>query len=878
MIESFDPVSLPLWLLAAFAAAQYPLALMFGAECSLCCCRLCNPEFDDCCGEDFTRISGGVCCDEVWHPADEDPPGECCDNEWHTDEGVCCNDEWHPAGEDPPGECCNNEWRTDDGECCNDEWYPAENPCPPGQVYLNLGPDNSYPIEADQTCCGCFPDQIYDPRVEELVDTETVQGDLLCGCGELCIPEDENGDPVECKQRCCKVDENTVTCEMLTQTDCEDQGGVSSAGCCDLQGGGCDVPCCREDADGTSTCALELNTECFAPAGVVGTIQENIVDCEQACLGTCCIDGVPTETLLTQEACDDAGGCWAGVGSVECLTGCRPPFDENCCESVISDASGLTFTQPRRKSCEPTDTLWMVTATGTTDSPILIHGVPFGQDATPAKRCPINITFPICGDSFNVEPMPCDSSFRRLEITVCWAPEGETLETLDYSGCSDITLWLGECTRGCETVVNWYDGAITVGATVQMFGDATINSSGSGAMIWPAITPVSNGCTKRLTLSGTNDATNEIGVISNSPDFVATSLRKTGGGTWRLAQNNLYSGATEILDGTVIVGIDTQQNSGAFGLQGGITPEMITPVGNPLAIGSGTVALLLELDVQFTKYLKVPAGVSQLVILGGANTSGESSFDSSNSFILAGSDVTLQAATGGVVRFENTWLEITGFSTTLEVDVTVGTAGNFGDVLLTNDLSTTGAIQVQYGRLHVKSPITADSGVTLNGSTAELLFDDVASLSSALTLTQGSMLVSGGISLDGTVTVVGTIGLDVDAGGDAVVTAALAGSGTLEKTGSGTLRLTGANTFAGTLDVQDGEVVVESLIDNPGGLATSATFTPSTLTVQFSGDPEAGDEFVLLAGPVDQAYGAVTLTGTSATATFDSATSTLTID
>jgi hypothetical protein len=84
--------------------------------------------------------------------------------------------------------------------------------------------------------------------------------------------------------------------------------------------------------------------------------------------------------------------------------------------------------------------------------------------------------------------------------------------------------------------------------------------------------------------------------------------------------------------------------------------------------------------------------------------------------------------------------------------------------------------------------------------------------------------------------------------------------------------------MTGSVSANGGSVVVNDLVDNPGSLVTSATLTSGSLTVAFSGDPSPGAEYVLLAGPTVQTYGSVTLTGTAVTGTYDSFTSTLTID
>jgi hypothetical protein len=71
--------------------------------------------------------------------------------------------------------------------------------------------------------------------------------------------------------------------------------------------------------------------------------------------------------------------------------------------------------------------------------------------------------------------------------------------------------------------------------------------------------------------------------------------------------------------------------------------------------------------------------------------------------------------------------------------------------------------------------------------------------------------------------------------------------------------------------------VLEQIKTNPGGLVSTATFSNTTLTVVFTGDPETDDEFVLLSGPTTQTY-TPTLTGTTKTGTYNASTSTLTID
>jgi hypothetical protein len=83
---------------------------------------------------------------------------------------------------------------------------------------------------------------------------------------------------------------------------------------------------------------------------------------------------------------------------------------------------------------------------------------------------------------------------------------------------------------------------------------------------------------------------------------------------------------------------------------------------------------------------------------------------------------------------------------------------------------------------------------------------------------------------------------------------------------------------AASVDVQAGAtLIIRGLHNNPGYLVAAATMTSSALTVEFSGDPTSGSQYVLIDGATVKNYTPV-LTGTSATGTYNSATSTLTID
>jgi len=310
--------------------------------------------------------------------------------------------------------------------------------------------------------------------------------------------------------------------------------------------------------------------------------------------------------------------------------------------------------------------------------------------------------------------------------------------------------------------------------------------------------------------------------------------------------------------------------NGAFGysLNGGVGGGS-----SPIVEMAGGASLLLDGTAQIGRIISI-AGGSGRATLGGANTSGTTRFQSAMTFFV-NQDVLIQAASGGTVEFANGWLGgAYGNAGPVEGDFTFGSSGNTGEVLLSGNLSTTGAARVEYGTLRVTGSIAADNGVTIDGSGAELDYRGTVALASPVALAQGTLTGEGTIS---DVTVSGSPTIRVGTGEEIEIDDELSGTGTLAKTGTGTLRLA-ASTFTGTLNISAGEVVLEQIKTNPGGLATGATFTSATLTVAFTADPTTGAQYVLLAGPTTQTYtGAVTLTGTTKTATYNATTSTLTI-
>lgn len=731
------------------------------------------------------------CCADCTSPCcDEENPttgGVCCDGVWYTGAGTCCDGVWQTGA----GTCCDDVWQTGAGVCCGGVWQTGSGECCGGVWRTDAG-DCCYGVWYPDADPGCPEGETY---------TRWGPNDVCCGC--LPDPEDP---PAYCPS-----------------------DGPPKA-------------CCSEDTDGLVTCAVIGELLCDPPS-----VLADPDDCSTGCLGACCVDG-EYQGQTTQAACD---GCWAGVGTTECLTGCREPFTSACCESAQSSAALLTFTQPRFKRCPPFAETFRVTVTGHTDSPILIHGTPFGARG---KRCPINHSFLLCWDKFNIEPVPCGTDFIDLDVTVCWEEEATDTETLNFSGCDGLTVWLGACDYGCVTTLVYSGAGHVSDVTVELHGDGVIEANGSGALEITGNVTCSGSCINTLTLKGTSTADNEIsGVIQDSSSGLA--VRKEGAGLWRLSGVNTFSEPLAILSGTIVAAItatDVVSNGSVFG--SGLSDPV---VGDSAKNSKGVATLLTERDLAIDRSVTVAAlgsGGSQEAILGMASTSGTAVLGgddntSKGKKISLGRDVTLQAADGGTLMFKGTFTGLGGVGTP-QVAINVGSAGNDGTVVMEQSLfpDSITAVNIRCGTLQlnvidpidnpgligIATPVTL--GGALGGGTLDINGVNQPLASVEFDGTESAVVGSGTLRLDDgpEVFVSGTdheiscsLVLDDDAtfdgDGELLISGVVSGNGGITKDGNGSITLSGSNTYTGTTTINDGSMKAGSLAAfGTGGIVVNA--------------------------------------------------------
>ena len=271
-------------------------------------------------------------------------------------------------------------------------------------------------------------------------------------------------------------------------------------------------------------------------------------------------------------------------------------------------------------------------------------------------------------------------------------------------------------------------------------GGATLDSSGSGALVLSSNLTVTGNGVKTLTLQGSNLNGNSLqGIVPNGAS--ATSLTKAGTGLWIVSGANTYTGTTSIsggaLQATDGVGLPTasaqrQLQGGVLQASGTFSRSLGTAAGNVnWASGGGFAATGAPLVVQ---------------INGNTNTL---VWASTASFVGSGQPLIFSSASANnQVNFEN-GIDLNGAARTITVNgggngdsallsgVIAGAAGasaltktGSGILYLSNTYTYAGVTMISGGEVSINNIADGGnaSGIGLSGSAAANLILDSGTL------------------------------------------------------------------------------------------------------------------------------------------------------
>jgi autotransporter-associated beta strand protein len=336
----------------------------------------------------------------------------------------------------------------------------------------------------------------------------------------------------------------------------------------------------------------------------------------------------------------------------------------------------------------------------------------------------------------------------------------------------------------------------TGGGTLDASGTNAITFAGNGAnaIAYAGTT------TRTLTLTGSNTGNNTLAPILADATG-ATSLSKTGAGTWLVTGLNTFTGATGISAGTLAV------NAVATGASA-----------QPLGKNTGANAVTLGVASTSSGVLKYTGGVGSL--------------DKNITAVGNGGDAIVNAGSGaltlsGTLTKNGTVLTLNGGTNGIHVTGTIVGIGPGSDLVADTGLTFLDNANTYNGPTFIRN------GGTLNATVAGALptsprsavtMDDIGSGTSTLGLTASQSIASltgattsvGTISNTNTLTVGTTSGRTTFAGG-------ISGAGGFTKDGASTQVLGGVNGYTGATAVNAGNLVVN------GSLASGSTVTVADL-------------------------------------------------
>jgi autotransporter-associated beta strand protein len=278
------------------------------------------------------------------------------------------------------------------------------------------------------------------------------------------------------------------------------------------------------------------------------------------------------------------------------------------------------------------------------------------------------------------------------------------------------------------------DRSFTINGTAAAHG-ATLNASGAGAINFTSTAALAYGTTnltRTLTLTGTNPGNNTLAATIANNGTGATSVTKSGIGTWVLSGANTYTGVTTTLQSSI------PNNHGQSVQIGTLVATTLANGGSPSSIGQSTSAAtnLLIGNGTVLKYTGGAASTDRAFTINGTGDDGQSG--------------ALDASGSGAINWTST--AAVAYGTTAKTRTLTLTGSNAANNTLSALIGNNGASAVSLakagqGTWVLNGPVvnTYTGGTSVNTGT---LVGDFANLATPTNLiNSGSALTLGGGTL-----------------------------------------------------------------------------------------------------------------------------------